>query len=91
MCWVYERLVSGLINRKELNDPTLTNETLKSVYAADKKQHGLLASEEIVALRQKYGLSQRAFAGVSCLFSSHINPASLSQRHPSKFFSLYAS
>ena len=47
---------------KELNDPALTNETLKSVYAAYKKQHGLLASEEIVALRQKYGLSQRAFA-----------------------------
>lgn len=45
-----------------LNDPELTDETLRTVYDNYKKRHGMLSTEEIINTRQKYGLSQRAFA-----------------------------
>ncbi len=49
---------------EEIWDPDLDDENLILAYQEYRKQKGLLAPEEIKAIRQSYGLSQTAFAKV---------------------------
>lgn len=50
------------ICNKELFDMTLDTENIKAVYKEYKKKHNLLQSEEIIALRKKFHLTQNMLA-----------------------------
>lgn len=47
---------------EELFDETLDNETMLKAYAEYRNKHKYLSPEEIKAIREQYGLSQRGFA-----------------------------
>ena len=47
---------------EELLDMKLDTENLKKAYDIYRKKYGIISADEIIALRKKYGLSQRAFA-----------------------------
>lgn len=49
---------------EDIWDNELDSQNLLSAYAAYRKKHGLLQPSEIRAIREKYGLSQVAFARV---------------------------
>ncbi len=47
---------------RTISDPARDEQVLRTVYAAYRERHGLLKPEEIRALRERYGLSQRSLA-----------------------------
>lgn len=50
--------------KEELFDMRLDSENLKKAYDIYRKRHNIMMTEEIIALRKKYGLSQRDFANI---------------------------
>ncbi|MDN5332728.1 MAG: hypothetical protein PWP45_1953 [Tepidanaerobacteraceae bacterium] len=48
--------------KEELFDEDLDEENIKRAYNLYRERHGILSPEEIKSIRERYGLSQRAFA-----------------------------
>lgn len=48
--------------KEELFDESLDEENIKRVYNVYRERHGILSPGEIKSIREKYGLSRRAFA-----------------------------
>jgi len=61
---IIEKVRINLDNNQEMIDEKLEDENLEKIYDQYRKKRGLLTPEQIKNIREKYGLSQRAFSRI---------------------------
>lgn len=61
---ITEKVRINLDNNQEMIDEKLEDENLEKIYDQYRKKKGLLTPEQIRNIREKYGLSQRAFSRI---------------------------
>lgn len=61
---INEKVRINLLNNEEILDVELEDENLENIYRQYRKKKGLLTPEQIKNIREKYGLSQRAFSRI---------------------------
>jgi putative zinc finger/helix-turn-helix YgiT family protein len=61
---ITEKVRINMVNNQEIIDEKLEDENLERIYEQYRKKKGLLTPEQIRNIREKYGLSQRAFSRI---------------------------
>ena len=61
---IIEKVRINLYNNQEMIDEKLEDDNLEKIYNQYRKKKGLLTPEQIKNIREKYGLSQRAFSRI---------------------------